>query len=55
MPLKFVRRSGETVNGRVTLDEDPRVEIVPVETTGATVTPEQRSLRTGWLASRRMK
>ena len=55
LALKFVRRSGETVNARVTLEEDPRVEIVPAETTGVAVTPEQRSLRAGWLASRRMK
>ena len=55
LALKFVRRSGETVNARVTLEEDPRVEIVPAESTGVAVTPEQRSLRAGWLASRRMK
>ena len=53
--LKFVRRSGETVNATVTLDEDPRIEIVTAESTGAAVTPEQRTLRTAWLASRRMK
>ena len=55
LALRFVRRSGETVNGGVVLEEDPRIEIVAAETTGATVTPEQRRLRAGWLASRRMK
>jgi len=55
LALKFVRRSGETVNGSVVLQEDPRIEIVPAETAGQTVTPEQRRLRTGWLAGRGMK
>ncbi|MEP7119010.1 MAG: PDZ domain-containing protein [Acidobacteriota bacterium] len=53
--LKFVRRSGAAVTATVMLDEDPRIEIVTAESTGAAVTPEQRTLRTGWLASRRMK
>ncbi|HUU35339.1 MAG TPA: PDZ domain-containing protein, partial [Vicinamibacterales bacterium] len=34
LPLKFVRRSGETVNGSVVLEEDPRIEIVPAESAG---------------------
>ncbi|HUU32867.1 MAG TPA: PDZ domain-containing protein, partial [Vicinamibacterales bacterium] len=55
LALKFVRRSGETVNGSVVLEEDPRIEIVPAESAGKTVTAEQRRLRTGWLASRRTK
>ncbi len=55
LALRFVRRSGETVNGGVVLEEDPRIEIVAAETTGAAVTPEQRRLRTEWLAPRRMK
>ncbi len=55
VPLKFVRRSGGTVNASVVLPEDPRVEIVPAETAGQAVTPEQRRLRNGWLAARGMK
>jgi predicted metalloprotease with PDZ domain len=55
LALKFVRRSGETVNGAVVLEEDPRIEIVPAESAGQAVTPAERSLRTGWLASRRRK
>ncbi len=55
LAVKFVRRSGETVNGGVILDEDPRIEIVTAESAGHAVTPEQRRLRTGWLGARRMK
>jgi predicted metalloprotease with PDZ domain len=52
VPLKFVRRSGETVTTTVTLEEDPRVEIVTAESTGASVTPEQRQLRSAWLSTK---
>ena len=55
LALRFVRRSGETVNDGVVLEEDPRIEIVAAETTGAAVTPAQRQMRTAWLASRRAK
>lgn len=51
VPLKFVRRSGETVNATLTLDEDPRVEVVPLEKTGGTLTEDQRRFRESWLSS----
>jgi predicted metalloprotease with PDZ domain len=51
VPLKFVRRSGETVNATLTLDEDPRVEVVPLEKTGGTLTADQRTFRESWLSS----
>ncbi len=52
LELRLVRRSGEAVRTAVNLEEDPRVEIVTVESTGASVTPEQRQARQAWLASR---
>ena len=53
VPVRFVRRSGgEPVTATLTLAEDPRVEIVPAETTGAAVSPEQMQLRRAWLASK---
>jgi predicted metalloprotease with PDZ domain len=53
LAMRIVRRGGgEPVAATVTLDEDPRVEIVTAESTGAAVTPEQRQLRTAWLASK---
>jgi predicted metalloprotease with PDZ domain len=50
--LRFVRRSGETVNTTLTLEEDPRLEIVTAESTGAALTAEQRQFRERWLGSR---
>ncbi len=55
IPLRFVRRGGETVNATLALEEDPRVELVAGETTGASVAPEARQMRSAWLASRRPK
>ena len=53
VPIRFVRRSGETVNGTITLPEDPRVEILPVEQSGGTLSAEQKQFRDAWLGSRR--
>lgn len=51
--LRFVRRSGGApVTSTVTLDEDPRVEIVTAESAGVAVTAEQQALRAAWLAPR---
>ena len=49
IPIAFVRRGGEKVEGVITLDEDPRVEIVTVESTGGTLSPEQKRFRDAWL------
>ena len=51
VPLRFVRRSGETVNATLALEEDPRMEVVLVEKTGGTLTDEQRRFRESWLGS----
>ncbi len=50
--IRFVRRGGERVDGTVVLEEDPRVEIVPAEKAGGTLTPEQQQFRDAWLRSR---
>jgi len=52
VPLKFVRRSGETVSATLVLAEDPRVEIVPLEKIGGLLTADQQQFRTAWLSSR---
>ncbi len=52
-PLRYVRRSGEVVNGSITLEEDPRIEIVTLESTGGTLTDDQRRFRESWLNSQR--
>ena len=55
VPLRFVRRSGETVNGTLVLDEDPRIEILPIEKTGGTLTDDQRRFRESWLSSQQKR
>lgn len=50
--LRFVRRSGETIDTKVTLEADPRIEIVPAEEAGGTVTAEQKTFRESWFGGR---
>jgi predicted metalloprotease with PDZ domain len=52
LEVRIVRRGGEAVRTAANLEEDPRVEIVTAESTGASVTPEQRQARLAWLAPR---
>jgi predicted metalloprotease with PDZ domain len=52
VPVRFVRRGGEKVEATLTLDEDPRIEIVPVEQTGGSIGAEQKQARSAWLSSR---
>jgi predicted metalloprotease with PDZ domain len=49
VPIRFVRRGGETLNGILVLEEDTRFEIVPVEKAGGTLTDDQRRFREQWL------
>ena len=51
VPLRFVRRSGETVNTTLVLDEDPRIEIVAIEKLGGMLNDDQRRFRESWLSS----
>lgn len=53
VPIRFVRRSGETVNTTITLIEDPRLEIVPVEQVpGGQLSAGQQQFREAWLSAR---
>jgi predicted metalloprotease with PDZ domain len=51
--LVFNRR-GREAHAKARLAEDERLEIVPIEKTGGTLTDEQRRFREGWLASQRL-
>jgi predicted metalloprotease with PDZ domain len=51
VPLRFVRRSGETVNATLELAEDPRIEIVPIEKIGGLLNDDQKRFRESWLSS----
>jgi predicted metalloprotease with PDZ domain len=46
-------RRGKSTTANVRLVEDPRIEVVPVETTGQSLTGAQRTFRDAWLSSRR--
>ena len=51
VPLLFVRRSGERVNATLEFEEDPRVEIVPIEKLGGILNDDQQRFRESWLSS----
>jgi predicted metalloprotease with PDZ domain len=50
--LHYVRRNGETVKTTLTLEADPRIEIVRIEDSGGTPTPAQKQFRDRWFGSR---
>jgi predicted metalloprotease with PDZ domain len=45
-------RTGKSKAGNVALAEDPHVVVVPLEETGGTLTPAQRTFRDSWLGSK---
>ena len=47
--VSYLRR-GQPVIADVVVDEDPRIDIVTVESAGGTLTPAQRAFRANWLA-----
>jgi predicted metalloprotease with PDZ domain len=55
VPLRFVRRSGATVNATLVLDEDPRIEVVPMEKIGGVLNDDQKRFRESWLSSQQKK
>jgi hypothetical protein len=55
VPLRFVRRSGATVNSTLVLDEDPRIEVVPMEKIGGVLNDDQKRFRESWLSSQQKK
>jgi predicted metalloprotease with PDZ domain len=46
-------RHGVASRTKITLVEDPRMEVVTLESTGATLSADQKRMREAWLASRR--
>jgi len=48
VPVRFLRRGVETSTG-VTLEEDPNLEVVSVESEGGTVSDAQRAFRKAWI------
>jgi S1-C subfamily serine protease len=52
LSLVFVRRGGDRVTATIALDEDPRLEVVPLEHAGGSLSAEQQRFRASWLESR---
>lgn len=52
LPVEYVDRTGAARTVRVVLAEDPGLELVTLESTGATLTAAQRALRKAWLGSK---
>jgi hypothetical protein len=44
-----VNRTGIPNTGFITIGEDPSLELVPIESTGALLTAAQKAFRAGWL------
>jgi predicted metalloprotease with PDZ domain len=52
LTVTYKRRGGATGTAAIVLKEDPSLEAVSVESTGATPTPDQKAFRDAWLGSR---
>jgi predicted metalloprotease with PDZ domain len=52
VPIKFVRRDGESVVAKLVFEADPRIVIVPIEQAGGTLTADQKRFRESWLGSK---
>jgi predicted metalloprotease with PDZ domain len=50
--VTFRRRGGEQVDAKVTLVEDPALEVVTLESTGGRLSSTQQAFRDAWLSSR---
>jgi predicted metalloprotease with PDZ domain len=50
--LDVKRPTGKTVSLTMTLGEDPALEAVAIETTGGTLTGDQKAFREAWLGSK---
>jgi predicted metalloprotease with PDZ domain len=52
MTVTFMRR-GKPQQTTIRVGEDPTVDVVTLESTGAALTPDQQSMRQAWLGSKR--
>jgi predicted metalloprotease with PDZ domain len=48
-------RHGVPHRATMTLAEDPAMEVVTLESTGATLSADQKAIRDGWLASKQRR
>jgi len=52
LAIEFRRPSGLVVKSTLTLGEDPALQAATIESTGGTLTPEQKAFRDAWLGSK---
>ena len=52
LTITFKRRGGATGTATITLEEDPSLEALTLESTGGTLTAEQKLFRESWLGSK---
>ncbi|HJR58538.1 MAG TPA: PDZ domain-containing protein [Vicinamibacterales bacterium] len=52
LAVEFRRPSGEVVKSTVTLGQDPAWRAATIESTGGTLTPEQKAFRDSWVGSK---
>jgi predicted metalloprotease with PDZ domain len=52
IPVSFKRRNGKTGTATIVAKEDPSLEAVTIESTGGTLTPDQKAFRDAWLGSK---
>jgi predicted metalloprotease with PDZ domain len=52
MTVEF-NRHGTTLRTSILIGEDPTMEVVTQESTGGTLSEDQKAMRDGWLASKR--
>jgi predicted metalloprotease with PDZ domain len=50
--IAFRRPSGEVVTSTITLGEDPAMQAATIESTGGTLTAEQKAFREAWVGSK---
>jgi predicted metalloprotease with PDZ domain len=52
LAVEFRRPSGEVVSATMTLGEDPGLQAATIESTGGTLSPEQKAFRENWIGSK---
>jgi predicted metalloprotease with PDZ domain len=52
LTVGFRRRGGATGTAVIAIEEDPALEAIPVESSGASLTSDQRAFREAWLGSK---
>jgi len=50
--IEFRRPSGQVIKSTITLAEDPALRAATIESTGGTLTPEQKAFRESWVGSK---